>query len=170
MFKYLYIFTDEDLIVEMLEVFINNILYVRRAYPNAIFQRQKMYNTLVYTSIYPPLNEYISNVLKSALALMKSKQLKKLEIVFYIEQNIKLETFIFEFENLQSIIDMSLTMDEYYNLSEFEEKMRSLLLTLDNKCKNLQNLPSKFNFKINLHTTQAGFVKITDNVKLQVCV
>lgn len=152
----------------MLEVFINTILYIRKAYPSGIFEKRKLYSTFVYVSIYPPLNGYISDVLKSAVCLLKLKKLRKVEVLFSSEDGTEtLEKFIFETGDTMSII--APTNDEYQQLSDFEEKLRSVLLTLDTKCRNLKKLPDRFSFKINLHTTQTGLVKLCDKLPVRSC-
>lgn len=152
----------------MLEVFINTILYIRKAYPAAIFEKRKLYSTFVYVSVYPPLNTYISDVLNSAVCLLKVNKLRKVEVLFSTEDSTEtLERFTFETTDTMSIV--APTDDEYKQLSDFEEKLRSVLLTLDTKCKNLKKLPDRFSFKINLHTTQSGFVKLTDKLPVRIC-
>jgi mitotic spindle assembly checkpoint protein MAD2B len=47
------------------EVAIHTILYVRQVYPPDIFVRRKKYETPVYQSRHPSLNEYISGAVKA---------------------------------------------------------------------------------------------------------
>lgn len=57
--------------------------------------------------------------------------------------------------------------DQY--LIEAEETIRGILLSLDEKCKNLRKLPKTgVNFKILLHTTQVALVKLTSDPKVKV--
>ena len=44
---------------------IHTVLYVRRVYPADVFIRRKKYNTPVFQSRHPGLNEYISGVVKA---------------------------------------------------------------------------------------------------------
>lgn len=48
------------------EVAIHNILYARQVYPAELFVRRKKYNTPVFQSRHPALNEYISGAVKAA--------------------------------------------------------------------------------------------------------
>lgn len=172
----------------MLEAFTHNVLFMRRAYPLGIFQKRRLYSCVVYKSRFPPLNEYIANVIRSAIFLHKSNNLNKFEVVFYLAgepAETKLESYIFDF----SLPEPSTTAPnksnqikeppadksrnakvqaEYKRLMQFEEKMRSVLLTMDAKCRNLEELPERFLFKINLHTNQLGHCKLTEDEKLQV--
>lgn len=72
----------DDFFLEMLEVLINSIIYVRNVYPASIFKQQKMYNTSCYICIYPPLREYIQNVLKTAISLKRKDELYKIDLIF----------------------------------------------------------------------------------------
>jgi hypothetical protein len=47
------------------EVAIHTILYVRQVYPAEIFVRRKKYETPVFQSRHPALNEYISGAVKA---------------------------------------------------------------------------------------------------------
>jgi hypothetical protein len=47
------------------EVAIHTILYIRQIYPADLFVRRKKYETPVYQSRHPGLNEYISGAVKA---------------------------------------------------------------------------------------------------------
>lgn len=161
---------DDDFLMEMLEVLINTIIYVRNVYPPAIFKRQKMYNTSCYICIYPPLRDYIQNAILTAATLKRQNELHKIDVVFEKDETTVLEVFSFRFvsnANEKTLFD-DVSNDQY--LIEAEESIRGILLSLDEKCKNLKDLPSDgVNFKIMLHTTQVALVKLTSDPKSQVC-
>lgn len=50
---------------DLVEVAIHTILYVRQVYPADIFVRRKKYDTPVFQSRHPSLNEYISGAVKA---------------------------------------------------------------------------------------------------------
>ncbi|KAI0697536.1 spindle checkpoint protein [Cytidiella melzeri] len=52
-------------ITDFIEVAIHTILYVRQVYPAELFVRRKKYNTPVFQSRHPLLNEYISGAVKA---------------------------------------------------------------------------------------------------------
>lgn len=163
----------------MLEVFINTILYIREVYPAGIFRRRKMYNTVVYVSIYPALNEYLVKILTTVQLLKKAKKLHKVELIIYKTENKNqlpctetiLEKFVFEVEasptpistkvGSTSMLDDRWTHDKY--LIEFEEEIRKSLIQFDQIAKNLDRLVNceNVNFRIKLETTEAGFVELT---------
>lgn len=49
----------------VVEVAIHTILYVRQIYPAEIFVRRKKFETPVFQSRHPTLNEYISGAVKA---------------------------------------------------------------------------------------------------------
>lgn len=49
----------------LVEVAIHTILYVRQVYPADVFVRRKKYNTPVFQSRHPGLNDYISGAVKA---------------------------------------------------------------------------------------------------------
>lgn len=55
-------FTHVTIVVE---VAIHTILYVRHVYPAELFVRRKIYDTAVYQSRHPALNDYISEAMKA---------------------------------------------------------------------------------------------------------
>lgn len=158
----------DDFLVEMLEVLINTIIYVRNVYPQSIFKRHKIYNTFCYICIYPPLRDYIQNVIKSAATLKRQNELYKIDLIFEKDEMTLLEMFSFGFEaadGTRQLFDDKCN-DQY--LIETEETIRGILLSLDEKCKNLRKLPKTgVNFKILLHTSQVALVKLTSDPKLE---
>jgi mitotic spindle assembly checkpoint protein MAD2B len=57
--------TDIHLHSDAVEVAIHTILYVRQIYPADLFVRRKKYDTPVFQSRHPALNEYISGAVKA---------------------------------------------------------------------------------------------------------
>lgn len=153
-------FPDHDLIVEVLEVYMNYILYGRQVYPSAIFRKRRSFSTFVYKSIYPPLNDYLKNILETVRTLKWIKKLHKVEMILYQNDNI-LENYIFDIEDLHEI-----GSDDKY-LIEFEENIKRSIAVLEGRLKGLKPLQGDTNFKIVLHTTQSAFVSLAGNKQLE---
>lgn len=168
--------TENDIFVEMLEVFINTILYVREVYPAAIFRKRKMYSTAVFVSIYPKLNEYLVNVLTTAHYLKKQNKLMKLELIICkscdgqtSKRNEQIvEKYVFEVDpggtNDWKNSNCTRSPDQY--LIEFEEDVRTALLQFDAMSKTLKRLEcadnsEDYSFRIELVTTESAFVELT---------
>lgn len=141
-------------------------MYTRNLYPQAIFRKRKIYGTTVPISIYPPLNDYIRNILISIKDLKENDQIDSLEISFRRDKDIILEVHKFELNSVTNLLETCKSNGDEY-LIEFEQELRKTLLQLDGRLKNLRALPSDASFKIFLNATQAGLVKLEHNTSLQ---
>ncbi|CAK9834019.1 Mitotic spindle assembly checkpoint protein MAD2B [Anthophora retusa] len=93
-----------DILLEFLEVAFNHILFFRNLYPKEIFERRKVYSTIVYVSEHPELNEYIKNVLNTIRELLKEDEnsVKAVNLVFYNRKREPIEKFVFDLVKLQT--------------------------------------------------------------------
>lgn len=169
---------ENDLFLEMLEVYINSILYVREVYPAAIFRKRRVYNTTAYISIFPPLNKYLLNTLKTAQELKANDKLFQVELLIYRrefnlfgtpEDEEILERYIFRIERDEN--EENKTSDIALYILQFEEELRRGLMQLEQTVKNLKRLDTEFcGFRIQLETDDNSFVDIVtkDNTKSDV--
>ncbi|PFH54885.1 hypothetical protein AMATHDRAFT_72651 [Amanita thiersii Skay4041] len=87
-------------IADFIEVAIHTILYVRQIYPAQLFVRRKKYNTPVFQSRHPALNEYITGAVKAIEVEISSGAVDKVVIVIKDKEHIALERFIFSIETM----------------------------------------------------------------------
>ncbi|KAG2022969.1 hypothetical protein CC2G_000678 [Coprinopsis cinerea AmutBmut pab1-1] len=87
-------------ITEFIEVAIHTILYVRQVYPPDLFVRRKKYETPVYQSRHPALNEYISGAVKAVSDEMAQGTVEKVVVVIKNKEQVPLERFIFSIDNM----------------------------------------------------------------------
>ncbi|KAJ6503335.1 DNA-binding protein [Mycena vitilis] len=87
-------------ITEFIEVGIHTILYVRQVYPADLFIRRKKYDTPVFQSRHPALNEYISGAVKAIGEQLLTGNVDKVVVVIKDKEEIALERFIFSIENM----------------------------------------------------------------------
>ncbi|TFY72788.1 hypothetical protein EVG20_g208 [Dentipellis fragilis] len=90
-------------ITEFIEVAIHTILYVRHIYPPDLFIRRKKYNTPVYQSRHPVLNEYITGAVKAIESELALGNVDKVVVVIKDKNEVALERFIF---SIQTMIEM----------------------------------------------------------------
>ncbi|KAF9535644.1 DNA-binding protein [Crepidotus variabilis] len=90
-------------IVEFIEVAIHTILYVRQVYPAEIFVRRKKYDTPVFQSRHPALNEYISGAIKAVGDELMYGKVDKVVIVIKDKQEVALERFIISVEYMTGV-------------------------------------------------------------------
>ncbi|XP_055545328.1 DNA polymerase zeta subunit 2 [Wyeomyia smithii] len=153
---------ETDIIIELMEIYMNMILFGRELYPPAIFRERKAYNIPVRVSIFKPLNEYMEKTFLVARELKRQKKLSKVELQVSKDETCDcLESYVFELEDR----DFTLETDEH--LIELEEQIRKSLLNLNSQLKALKKLPSNATFRVLLHTTEAAFIRIENNPKLQ---
>ncbi|KAF8481437.1 DNA-binding protein [Gautieria morchelliformis] len=87
-------------IVDFLEVAIHNILYVRQIYPVDLFSRRKKYDTPVWRSRHPELNEYISGAVKAVGEELILGNVDKVVVVIKDHNEVALERFIFSIKHM----------------------------------------------------------------------
>lgn len=84
----------------LVEVAIHCILYVRQIYPADLFIRRKKYDTPVYQSRHPALNEYISGAVKAVGEELVLGNVDKVVVVIKDKEEVALERFIFTVQNM----------------------------------------------------------------------
>ena len=98
------------------EVAIHSILYVRQIYPADLFIRRKKYDTPVFQSRHPALNDYISGAVKAIREqlltvrqqlfrhirpkLLDQGNLEKVVVVIKDKEEVALERFLFSIEHM----------------------------------------------------------------------
>ncbi|KAF8640991.1 hypothetical protein AX17_000636 [Amanita inopinata Kibby_2008] len=87
-------------ITEFIEVAIHTILYVRQVYPPDLFVRRKKYDTPVFQSRHPALNEYIAGAVKAVGEEIALGSVDKVVVVIKDKEHVALERFIFSIENM----------------------------------------------------------------------
>ncbi|KAJ7040413.1 DNA-binding protein [Mycena alexandri] len=87
-------------IAEFIEVAIHTILYVRQIYPADLFIRRKKYDTPVFQSRHPALNDYISGAVKAIGEQLLTGNVEKVVVVIKDKEEVGLERFIFSIDNM----------------------------------------------------------------------
>jgi len=121
-----------------------------------------MYNTPVFVSIFPPLNTYLTGVLRSAQELLRRRELQCLELIVYQKESEHLESY-----KMSTVPrgDGQLADD---HLMEFEQKMRSAIYQISERMNQVRKFPAgSCQFKIHLHTTQEAFIRLSHESQYQ---
>ncbi|KAJ7925980.1 DNA-binding protein [Mycena leptocephala] len=87
-------------ITEFIEVAIHTILYVRQIYPAELFIRRKKYDTPVFQSRHPALNDYVSGAVKAIGEQLLTGNVEKVVVVIKDKEEVALERFLFSVENM----------------------------------------------------------------------
>jgi len=108
-------------ITEFIEVAIHTILYVRQIYPVDLFVRRKKYDTPVFQSRHPGLNEYISGAVKAIGEELVLGNVDKVVVIIKDKDQVALERFIFSVQNM-------IAVESYNKDTSVQEAMSSAAL------------------------------------------
>ncbi|KAI0778345.1 DNA-binding protein [Trametes elegans] len=86
-------------VAEFIEVAIHTILYVRQVYPPDLFVRRRKYDTPVFQSRHPALNEYIAGAVRAVTDELSLGTVDKVVVVIKSADEKPLERFIFALRN-----------------------------------------------------------------------
>lgn len=148
----------KSILTEFIEIYVNQIIYIRKVYPRQIFQKRKAFCLPVNKSIYPPLNEYVQKSLICSQHLIGTKELKRVEILIY-DDNGTHESYMMNFLE-DFLIDES-------DLMILQENFRQSLCELEIKCKVLNEIKQPSKFKILLHTKERAYQKLCNDSTYQ---
>ncbi|KAJ3524906.1 hypothetical protein NMY22_g10801 [Coprinellus aureogranulatus] len=121
-------------IAEFIEIAIHTILYVRQIYPPDLFIRRKKYDTPVFQSRHPALNEYIAGAVKALEDEMTQGAVEKVVVVIKNKEHVPMERFIFSIENMVEVPSFNkgakLRIDGAMTASSLTQYFRSFLIKL----------------------------------------
>ena len=140
-----------DIVIEVLEVAVNLILYVRNIYPDGIFQRSKIYNCSVMMCQHPDVNAYIKDVLDSIKCFVADGTIEKV-VIQITNNNIPLERFVFEMK-LTNNTDRQCYFD-------MEAHLRAVLLKLNTCEAMLKPVPDDSSFQVLAYTRSSTLSKM----------
>ncbi|KAJ7361538.1 DNA-binding protein [Mycena albidolilacea] len=90
-------------ITEFIEVAVHQILYVRQIYPADLFIRRKKYDTPVFQSRHPALNDYITGAVKAIGEQLLTGNVENVVVVIKDKEEVALERFLFSIENVVQV-------------------------------------------------------------------
>ncbi|KAF8078869.1 DNA-binding protein [Lyophyllum atratum] len=119
-------------IAEFLEVAIHTILFVRQIYPADLFVRRKKYDTPVFQSRHPALNDYISGAVKAIGEELIMGNVDKVVVVIKDKEQVALERFIFSIENMVQVeaFNKDTSIEEAMSSRSLGQYFRSFLVKL----------------------------------------
>ncbi|KAK0481667.1 mitotic spindle checkpoint HORMA domain-containing protein [Armillaria novae-zelandiae] len=134
-----------------LEVAIHTILYVRQIYPADLFVRRKRYDTPVFQSRHPALNEYISGAVK---AVSEELSRTKWSWLSRTRKQQPLERFIFAVENMVEVegFNKDTSIENAMTTGMLGQYFRSFLV------------------KLNMVESQLGQLGLGDNVSFAIVI
>ncbi|KAK0233678.1 DNA-binding protein [Armillaria fumosa] len=141
-------------IADFIEVAIHTILYVRQIYPADLFIRRKRYDTPVFQSRHPALNEYISGAVKAVSEELNSGNVDKVVVVIKNKEQQPLERFIFAVENMVEVegFNKDTSVENAMTAGMLGQYFRSFLV------------------KLNMVESQLGQLGLGDNVSFAIVI
>lgn len=120
-------------ITEFIEVAIHTILYVRQIYPADLFVRRKKYDTPVFQSRHPALNEYISGTVKAVADELVLGNVDKVVVVIKDSKQVALERFIFSIQNMIEVepYNKDTSVQDAMSSATLGQYFRSFLIKLN---------------------------------------
>lgn len=118
---------------EFIEVAIHTILYVRQIYPADLFVRRKKYDTPVFQSRHPALNEYISGTVKAVSDELVLGNVDKVVVVIKDRNQVALERFIFSVQNMIEVesYNKDTSVQDAMSSAKLGQYFRSFLIKLN---------------------------------------
>ncbi|KAI1788822.1 DNA-binding protein [Ganoderma leucocontextum] len=120
-------------VAEFIEVAIHTILYVRQIYPVEIFVRRRKYDTPVFQSRHPALNEYIAGAIKATMDELSLGNVDKVVVVIKDAEEQPLERFIFAVHNTLDVeaYNKDTSVDGAVSVDSMGQYFRSALIKLN---------------------------------------
>ncbi|KAI0639572.1 DNA-binding protein [Trametes polyzona] len=114
------------------EVAVHTILYVRQVYPPDLFVRRRKYDTPVYQSRHPALNEYIAGAVKAVSDELALGTVDKVVVVIKTADEKPLERFIFALRNTLQVesYNKDTSVEGAISAASLGQYFRSFLLKL----------------------------------------
>ncbi|KAJ6621159.1 DNA-binding protein [Mycena sp. CBHHK59/15] len=141
-------------ITEFIEVAIHQILYVRQIYPVDLFVRRKKYDTPVFQSRHPALNEYISGAVKAIGEQLLTGNVEKVVVVIKDKAEIALERFVFSVENAIEVqsFNKDTSVEDAISSASLGQYFRGFLV------------------KLNMIESQLGQMQLGDDVSFNIVI
>ncbi|KAI0735013.1 DNA-binding protein [Earliella scabrosa] len=119
-------------IAEFIEVAIHTILYVRQVYPAELFVRRRKYDTPVFQSRHPALNEYIAGAVRAISEELAQGNVDKVVVVIKSPDEKPLERFIFAVRNTLQVesFNKDTSVEGAITVASLGQYFRSFLVKL----------------------------------------
>ncbi|KAI0801105.1 DNA-binding protein [Fomes fomentarius] len=119
-------------IAEFIEVAVHTILYVRQVYPAELFVRRRKYDTPVFQSRHPALNEYIAGAVRAIADELAEGNVDKVVVVIKAPDEKPLERFIFALRNTLEVesYNKDTSVEGAITVASLNQYFRSFLVKL----------------------------------------
>ncbi|KAI0756843.1 DNA-binding protein [Daedaleopsis nitida] len=120
-------------IAEFIEVAIHTILYLRQVYPPDLFVRRRKYDTAVFQSRHPALNDYIAGAVRALTDELALGNVDKVIMVIKSADERPLERYIFAVRNTLEVesYNKDTSVEDAISLDSLSQYLRSFMVKLN---------------------------------------
>lgn len=154
-----------DLVVELLSVFIEQIMYYRRLYPPESFKKVKSFQLAVYMNRHPGVRTYLTELASRLRKLLSDGILYKIFLEVSKEGSV-LETFSLNFEELIVLKTVSGSKNlkgKDVSLQTVNAELRSLLFSVITELQKMEQPLKDTSFNILVGTTDSAVTVNSSN-------
>ncbi|GAA0183247.1 hypothetical protein LIER_30697 [Lithospermum erythrorhizon] len=111
------------ILVEFLEVAITSIVFLKGIYPNGAFERRRYMNIVVHRAKHPQLREYVHSAVHGLLPFMQKGLVERVAVIFFNNDNVPIERFVF-------MVNVNQSYGSMVEEADLQFSMRSFLIKL----------------------------------------
>lgn len=111
------------ILVEFLEVAITSIVFLKGIYPPGAYERRRYMNVVVHKARHPQLRQYIHTTVTSLLPFLEKGLVERIAVIFFKNDNIPIERFMFKVNVNQSYGSKVEDADLEFSLRSFLVKL-----------------------------------------------
>ncbi|XP_029829140.2 mitotic spindle assembly checkpoint protein MAD2B isoform X1 [Ixodes scapularis] len=152
------------IVAELLEIAIHNILYSRKVYPEAAFQKSRKYNIPIQVAVHPQVVDYIDSCVMTMHKLLHRNELRKMVLHIADAAHNPVEQFVFEVSvpvDGAPQSNGSSKMEEDSYLLDVEAAARAICLRVTTSDSVLQDNPEGCSFSIQLHVAESTAMRLS---------
>ncbi|XP_042502674.1 DNA polymerase zeta processivity subunit [Macadamia integrifolia] len=111
------------ILVELLEVAINSIVFLKGIYPSGAFERRRYMSAVVHRARHPQLRDYIHSAVTGLRPFIEKGLVDRVAVVFFNSDNVPIERFLFRLMVNQSYRFRVEAADLEFSLRSFLMKL-----------------------------------------------
>jgi len=149
--------------LELVEVLIHQVIYLRDIYPKSIFSKKKKYKTPLMMCEHPWVNDYIQKTIASIEAFIKGQQPDLNSIVLVLsEEGCVTEKYFLDLD-LQTLLAGISVNDEF--LVDLQLSFVTVLLRLNQVLSDMKAPSKEVEWWVELGTSQTGALKLSKSLE-----
>jgi len=149
--------------LELVEVLVHQVIYLREIYPKSIFAKKKKYKTVVMMCEHPWVNDYIQKTIGSLEAFLRGQEPNIDSIILIMSEEGSVKEKYFLDLDIQSIVQGISPNDEF--LVDLQMAFVTMILRLNQVASDMKVSSKDIDWWIELGTTQTGALKLAKSLE-----